>query len=101
MPLRAAICIVILIALPIPRAVADTSCEPNCPTITTPSQETLLVGNNREKKQLSISHGWQTWRGRGVATRVAAYILDPRVVLGPDGKPCVFIGQVEGEPGSI
>jgi hypothetical protein len=28
------------------------------------------------------------------------FILDPQFRTGPDGSPCVFIGQVEGVPGS-
>src|SRR5262245_59999867 len=32
---------------------------------------------------------------------IVTYILDSEVRMGADGNPCVFIGQVEGIPGSL
>src|SRR4051794_37052547 len=72
------------------------------PSISTPTAEQLAIDNGATVTS-QVSN--VVWRARGWSIRrvgaVRTFILDPRLQTGTDGKPCVFIGQIEGEPGSI
>ena len=70
-----------------------------CPTVTAPSPESLLVKNlgDEERKRPGPQSSHVVPVGKPVT-----YILDPTLRVDPaTGQPCVFIGEVPGEPGSI
>src|SRR4051812_45935759 len=78
---------------------ARAECSGTCTEVTPGSTETVLIDGFRHEEAHAPPTRSRWWTGRRVVRQT--FILDPRVLLGADGKPCVFIGQVEGEPGSI
>src|SRR5690348_9746311 len=72
------------------------------PTVTAKDPESLAVKNSTEGHQLESipsSSGRPVWRPP--VGKPITYILDPQLRTDATGQPCVFIGQIPGEPGSI
>src|SRR5947207_2159250 len=96
-----ALAVVATICAPM-RALSAEPCDPanGCPTVGAPTTEDVLIEGRRADSQLPSARWFNALRhDRGGKPRT--FILDPRLLVGADNRPCVFVAQLEGDPTSV
>src|SRR5437764_7710487 len=88
--------LVVLIHLSCLSPASADDCGPSCPQVDSGSTEEIIVTNLKHER---VHSGWIV-NARFVVTKKVTYILDPRLLVQPNGSTCVFIGQIEGDPTS-
>src|SRR5438046_818281 len=69
------------------------------PIVSPDDSESVLVKNSKKEEQAGDIVRRLTGGVLRLPTRVRTFVIDPRLLL-VAGQPCVFVGQVEGDPAS-
>ncbi|MDQ1397051.1 MAG: hypothetical protein QOG64_2310, partial [Acidimicrobiaceae bacterium] len=74
----------------------------SCSAVSAPDSETIAVTGSTVADQFRPTTRPAGPRGPATPVAIPTYILDPQLLTDPvTGKPCAFLGQVPGDPGSV